>query len=390
MYSIKTRNSISDKGLCKLAAPVFTVGDEESDPHGILVRSSQIDTAELTHNLLCIARAGAGYNNIPVDECTKRGIVAFNTPGANANAVKELTVAALVASCRNLDAGVAWVKTLKGRGGEVPALVEKGKGQFVGPEIRGKTLGVIGLGAIGVLVANAAVHLGMDVYGYDPYISIEAAWNLSRSVKHCVNLSDIIARCDVITLHLPVNSETKGFVNSAIITNMKDGVRILNFARGDLVVSADILNALTAGKLSCYVTDFPTDDLLCCEGVLAIPHLGASTPESEENCAVMAAAQTAAYLMRGEINNSVNMPNVQLDAFKGSRICIFNQNKAGMLSAITACASEAGFNIENLINRSRGEIAYTVLDIPDKADEKLSQKFMGIDGVIRTRIIYGA
>ncbi len=388
MYRIKTKNSISPKALTSLTAPLFNVNDEQENPHGILVRSSKIAAEELGDDLLAIVRAGAGYNNVPVDACTEKGIVAFNTPGANANAVKELTIAALIAGCRNLGDGIVWAKTLKGKGAEVPALVEKGKSQFVGPEIGGKKLGVIGLGAIGVLVANAAVHLGMDVYGYDPFISIQAAWNLSRSVKPCVNLADIISDCDFLTLHLPVNKDTEGFVNKNLLDKMKDGARIINLARGDLAVNADIISALSTGKLGGYITDFPTEELIDVAGVLAIPHLGASTPESEDNCAFMAVSQLKSYLNFGEIQNSVNMPNVSLEPFTGTRICIFNKNRSGMLSAITGCAGEVGINIDNLVNKSRGEIAYTVLDVADKIDNDIIKHIEAIDGVIRVRTLH--
>ncbi len=269
----------------------------------------------------------------------------------------------------------------------MPSLVEKGKSQFVGPEIAGKKLGVIGLGAIGVLVANAAMHLGLEVYGYDPYISVQAAWNLSRGVKHCVNLSDLTAQCDFISLHLPVNDKTKGFVNESVLSNMKDGARILNFARGDLVVTKDVLSALAEGKLCGYITDFPTQELIDVPGVLAIPHLGASSPESEENCAVMAVSQTAAYLTKGEIINSVNMPSVRLDSFSGSRICVINENHSGVINAITGCLSNANLNIDNLVNKSRGDIAYTVLDIANSVPQQVLNDIVAINGVIRARVI---
>ncbi len=388
MYKIQTKNSISQKALVALIPPKYSVEDDIENPHGILVRSSKIAPDELNDELLAIVRAGAGYNNVPVDACTEKGIVAFNTPGANANAVKELTLAGLIAGCRNLSEGVLWAKSLKGKGDDVPALVEKGKSQFVGPEIGGKKLGVIGLGAIGVMVANAAVHLGMEVYGYDPFISIQAAWNLSRSVKPVINMADIVSECDFLTLHLPVNKDTKGFVNKALLDKMKEGARIVNFARGDLAVNEDILSALANGQLGGYITDFPSDELIDVPGVLAIPHLGASTPESEENCAYMAVKQLKTYLTTGEIQNSVNMPNVTLDPFDGTRICIFNKNQTGMLSAITGYASEVGINIDNLVNRSRGDIAYTVLDISGKVADDVIKHISSIDGVIRTRVLY--
>ncbi len=390
MYRIKTKNSISPAALSSLNLPLYTVDDEQENPHGILVRSSKILPEDLGEDLLAIVRAGAGYNNVPVEDCTKKGIVAFNTPGANANAVKELTIAALISGCRNLSEGVIWAKTLKGKGDEVPALVEKGKSRFVGPEIGGKKLGVIGLGAIGVLVANAAVHLGMEVYGYDPFISIQAAWNLSRSVKPCVNLADIISDCDFLTLHLPVNKDTEGFVNKSLLEKMKDGVRIINLARGDLAVNADIISALSSGKLGGYITDFPTDELIDVPGVMAIPHLGASTPESEDNCAFMAVKQLKSYLINGEIINSVNMPNVSLEPFTGTRICIFNKNQTGMLSAITGCASEVGINIDNLVNKSRKDIAYTVLDVAERVEDDVIKHIEAIDGVIRVRALHSS
>ena len=307
MYNIKTLNNISSKGLERLSSNLFAVDEEGAQPDGILVRSAAMQDMALPESLLGIARAGAGVNNIPVDKCSEAGIVVFNTPGANANAVKELVLGGLVLASRKVGKGMEWAKTLAGQGDAIGKLVEKGKSQFTGPELAGKTLGVVGLGAIGVKVANMATHLGMEVLGYDPYISVEGAWSLSRSVRHCVNLSDLIAQCDYITLHIPATAETKGFVNDSLIAQMKHGVRILNFARGELVNTAAMVNALKTGRVACYVCDFPSEALLSAEGAVCIPHLGASTPESEDNCAVMAADELGDYLLNGNIKKQCEL-----------------------------------------------------------------------------------
>ena len=387
MYTIKTLNSISAAGLGRLSANLFRVDNDCEEPQGILVRSAKMHDMPLPGSLLAIARAGAGVNNIPLDKCNEQGIVVFNTPGANSNAVAELAVGGLVLASRNLAPALAWAAGLKGQGDAVGALVEKGKSQFVGPELRGKTLGVIGLGAIGVKVANAAVHLGMDVYGYDPYISVEAAWNLSRSVVHCVNLNDIITKCDYITLHLPLNAQTRGFLNGNTLASCKQGVRVLNFARGELVHNAAMLDALSTGKAASYFCDFPAEELLGVHGVYCTPHLGASTPESETNCAVMAATELSDYLRNGNITHSVNLPDVQQPRMGGRRICMIHKNAPGVISAITGVLTAASLNIENMVNKSKKDVAYTMLDVTGTIDDALAGKLAAIPDAIRVRIL---
>lgn len=387
MQDILTLNSISPKGLARLSSNVFNVGDDVENPAGILVRSQDMKAMELPDSLCAIARAGAGTNNIPVDTCSEKGIVVFNTPGANANAVRELTIAGLIIAARNIAPALSWVDTLKGRGEEIPALVEKGKKKFIGPELAGKKLGVIGLGAIGVKVANTAAGLGLEVYGYDPYISVDAAWNLSHKVQHCVNLGDLYAQCDFLTVHVPVTKDTTGMINAQAVAQMKHGVRLLNFARGELVNNQAVLSGLHSGKIAAYVSDFPDDALLGEQGVVALPHLGASTPESEENCAVMAADELQDYLLNGNIKNSVNWPNVELPRVSGNRICVLHKNVPGMLSGITGAASDAGLNIENLVNKSRGNYAYTMLDVSGNVGGGVSARLRGMEGTIRVRII---
>ncbi len=387
MYKINTLNSISPKGLDRFSKNTFTISEETNDAQGILVRSASMHDMQLDNSLLAIARAGAGVNNIPIDKCSNEGVVVFNTPGANANAVKELVMCALVLSSRNVLKSADWVKELKGKGDAVPSLVEKGKGQFVGPELYGKKLAVLGLGAIGVKVANMAVHLGMDVYGYDPYLSIESAWNLSRSVKHCVNLSEIICEADYITLHMPVTDKTKYFINEQLISQLKHGVRIMNFARAELIEAKGMASALKSGKVASYVVDFPTEDMLGVEGCISIPHLGASTPESEDNCAVMAVDQLSDYLLNGNITNSVNFPSVSQPRSTVCRICVVHKNVPGILAAITDAASKEGLNIENMVNKSKGDYAYTMLDADSMTTENLKDKLLSIDGIIRVRFI---
>ena len=312
-------NKIAKIGLDRFSDN-YEVGENVADPEGILVRSASLHEMDMPESLLAIARAGAGTNNIPTDKCSEQGIVVFNTPGANANAVKELVLAGLFLASRKVVSAIDWAKGLKGNGAEVGKMVEKGKAQFAGPEIKGKKLGVIGLGAIGVLVANSANSLGMDVYGYDPFLSIDAAWGLSRSTTHANSLKEIFEQCDYITLHVPLNGETKGMINAEAIAQMKDGVRILNFSRAELVDSAAIVDAVTSGKVASYVVDFPTDEVLGVDGIVAIPHLGASTPESEDNCAVMAADELRSYLKYGSIRNSVNYPNLECGHIEDNRI----------------------------------------------------------------------
>ena len=340
--------------------------------------------------MLAIARAGAGTNNIPVDRCAEEGIVVFNTPGANANAVKELVIAGWLICSRRVIPAIKWAESLKGNGAEVGKMVEKGKGAFVGPEIKGKSLGVIGLGAIGVQVANAANHLGMKVYGYDPYLSVDAAWNLTHNAIHAIDLNDIFEKCDYITLHVPLTPDTKGLINADTIAKCKDGVRILNFARGDLVNSTDLLAALDSGKVAAYVTDFPSDDVIGADGVIAIPHLGASTPESEDNCAMMAAHELIDYIENGNIVNSVNMPNISMPRAGAERICVIHKNVPSVINKITGIVSEANINIANMLNKSKKDFAYTMLDL-DKNDgakvDEITDAIGKMSEVIRVRVI---
>ena len=386
MYTIKTLNAISPVGLAKLPPHLFEVDSDAAEPQGILVRSADLHDMPLPDSLLAIARAGAGTNNIPIDKCTAAGIVVFNTPGANANAVAELVVGALVAGSRNMPDAVNWAQGLKGS----PTLakdVEKGKKQFVGPELRGKVLGVIGLGAIGAKVANAAVALGMEVLGYDPYISIDAAWSLSRSVQHCVSLADMLPRCDYLTIHVPYMPSTKHTINAQTLNLCKDGVRVLNFARGELVDTAAMLAALENGKAAQYFCDFPSEELLGVKGVYCTPHLGASTPESETNCAVMAAAELSDYLKNGNISHSVNLPDVSQPRAGGRRVCVIHKNEPGVISAITGVLTSASLNIENMVNKSRKDVAHTMIDVTGNLDPALAGKLAAAGSVIRVRIL---
>lgn len=380
MYNILTLNKISKAGLSRLGDN-YNVADSVENPDAVLVRSASMHDMELPSSLLAIARAGAGVNNIPLDKCTEHGIVVFNTPGANANAVKELVLSALFLSSRKIVEGIEWAKTLKDNA-DAAKLVEKGKSQFVGPEIKGKTLGVIGLGAIGILVANAVVSLGMNVLGYDPFISVDAAWGLSPKVKHVVSLNDIFENSDYITLHVPLTPETKGVIGKENIAKMKDGVRILNFARGDLADNEAVLSAVADGKIAKYITDFAAPELLDVENVIVTPHLGASTPESEDNCAKMAADEIKDYLENGNIKNSVTLPAVSMVRGTGTRICVIHKNVPNMISAVTTAL--AGANIENMQSKSRKEYAYTILDVTGDFDVAAIE---AIDGVIKVRVI---
>ena len=384
--NICTLNKIAACGTDRLGAG-YTVTDVPDTADGVMVRSAAMHDMVLPQSLLAIARAGAGVNNIPVDKCSDAGIVVFNTPGANANAVKELVIAGLLLSSRKVVPAIAWAKTLKGEGDMVGKLVEKGKSAFAGPEIAGKKLGVIGLGAIGVLVANAARALGMEVYGYDPFLSVDTAWKLSRDVHHAVDLETIYKECDYITVHVPLLPDTKGMLNADAFAVMKDGVRVLNFARDGLVNSADMLAALESGKVAAYVVDFPTEEMLDVENVIAIPHLGASTPESEDNCAVMAADELKDYLENGNILHSVNFPDVQAPRAAANRICVLHKNVPNMLAQISAVVSAAGINIASMVNKSKKDYAYTLLDVEDAPAAATLDGITGIDGVIRVRSI---
>ena len=387
MYKIRTLNAISDIIHTQLSADMYTVDKEEPVPDAILVRSAAMHDMEFGPDLLAIGRAGAGVNNIPIDRCSKEGIVVFNTPGANANAVAELVVAGLLMSGRNISGGIEWAKGLKGQGAEVPKLVEKGKSQFVGPEMRGKTLGVIGLGAIGAIVANAASRgLGMNVIGYDPFISVESAWSLSTSIHRAASTDDVLAQADYITFHIPLNDKTRGTINSEMIAKMKDGAGLLNFSRGELADTAAVLEALKSGKLSSYVTDFPSDELIGQDKVVCIPHLGASTPESEENCARMAAAEIRDYLEHGSIHNSVNFPELILAEPEEARVLVLHENIPNMVSSIASTAAKEGLNIENMTNKSRKDMAVTVMELAELPSQEALDVLARVPGIMRVRV----
>jgi D-3-phosphoglycerate dehydrogenase len=387
MFRVKTLNKISHIGLDELDKAKFEVGDNVQNEDGILVRSAAMQDYSFTENLRAIARAGAGTNNIPVDRCSEAGIVVFNTPGANANAVKELAICALLISSRDVLGGSAWVRAQVDSNVDVAAAVEKGKAAFVGPEVMGKTLGVIGLGAIGVQVANIATKLGMTVYGYDPFLSVDGALSLSRAVNRAMNLETIYKNCDYITLHVPLNKDTRDTVCEASLAMMKDGVRILNLARGELVNDDDMMKALDTGKVSCYVTDFPNNKITLAKNVVAIPHLGASSPESEDNCAFMAARQLGDYLENGNIVNSVNLPSVSMDWSGNTRLCIIHRNIPAMLANITMLLSKDNVNVENMTNKSKGDFAYTIVDINAEVNNSTIETIQTIPGILRVRVL---
>ncbi len=386
MYNIQTLNKIAACGTDLLDKSKYTFGDDIANPDAILVRSASMHEMELGDNLLAIARAGAGTNNIPIEKCSEKGIVVFNTPGANANAVKELVLCGLFLSSRKVVASTEWIKTLKGKGDEVGKLVEKGKSQFAGPEIKGKKLGVMGLGAIGALVANAAAALGMEVYGADPFLSVDGALHLSTKIHYVKNNDEIFEKCDYITLHAPATPTTKGMINAESIAKMKKTVRILNFARTDLVDSQAIIDALANGGMAAYVTDFATDDLIGVEGVTALPHLGASSPESEDNCAIMACNEIAAYLEKGDIINSVNLPNVCVPMTGDAKVCVIHKNVEGLLTKVTAVTAECGINIENMESKSKKDMAYTVLDVKGNTSG-IEDKIKAIADVVGVRVV---
>ncbi len=385
MFKIKKLNSISNVVYDYLPKDNYEISEDVTDYDAILVRSAKVHDLQMPESVLAIARAGAGVNNIPVDDCAKKGIVVFNTPGANANGVKELVLAGMLIASRHIIEANEWVKTLKGKGDEVLPMVEKGKNQFVGPEIEGKTLGVIGLGAIGVMVANAARSLGMRVIGYDPYISIESAWGLDHDVQRAISLDSVLSHADFITLHIPLMDQTKSFIGLAEMAKMKKNVVLLNFARNGLIDYDALYDALDNNKIKCYVTDFPNDKLLNYDNVISIPHLGASTPESEENCAVMAATELRDYLEMGKIVNSVNMPNAVLPFTGKFRVAVIHKNVTGMVGQITALLAESGANITDMVNKSKGEIAYTVINLDENVDTKTIDKIKAVGSVIRVR-----
>ncbi len=384
MKNIQLLNKIAAIGTDKLDKAVYNIGETVENPDAIMVRSAAMHDMEFGENLLAIARAGAGVNNIPIDRCSKDGIVVFNTPGANANGVKELAICALMLASRDVVGGIKWAGTLET---DVAKAVEKGKSKFAGVEIMGKTLGVIGLGAIGGMVANAALALGMKVVGCDPFLSVDAAWKIDNHVVKGASFDEIFKTADYITLHVPSTPDTKGMINAATLATMKDGVRIINLARADLVNSADLKAALESGKVASYVTDFPTEETINVQGIVAIPHLGASTEEAEDNCAVMAALQLDDYLANGNIKNSVNFPNVEMPKSGDARICVLHANVPAVISGITTALSETGANIENMINKSKGDNAYTLVDVTGAVSADVAAKIAAIDGVVKVRVI---
>jgi len=387
MFKIQTLNKIDPAGLKNFPPGQYEVSGEFQTPDAILVRSQSMHEMELPGGLKAIARAGAGVNNIPIDKCTNKGIVVFNTPGANAHAVKELVIAGLLLSSRGIAQSIEWAKTLKGKGDEVPALIEAGKKNFGGNEIRGKTLAVVGLGAIGVLIANAAQALGMEVLGYDPYISVKQAWRLSRNVKRAEGIEMLLASADYVTINIPQTPETKEYINRDKIMMMKDGVRILNFARGGLINKKDMKEALESGKVKSYITDFPDEDVLEMKNVIAIPHLGASTEESETNCAVMAVDQVRDYLENGNIVNSVNFPEAEMERHDGPRLVIANKNVPNMVSQISSMLASQGLNIANMLNKNKADIAYNIIDVDGPAPNELVEKLSSVEGILMARII---
>ena len=392
MFKIQTLNKISAQGLAQLPLDDYETASEILNPDAILLRSADMHSMEVPESVKAIARAGAGTNNIPIPAMTERGIVVFNTPGANANAVRELVLLALLMASRPVIKAAEWVQGLAGKGSEIPDLAEKGKSQFVGPEIRGKTLGVIGLGAIGAMVANSASDLGMNVIGYDPFISVDAAWSLSRAVHKAETLDTILTKADYISIHVPQTAETKGLINADRIKAMKKGVRLINLARGGLIVNADVLEGINSGKIACLVTDFADEELLGNDKIICLPHLGASTPEAEENCAMMAVKQLRDFLETGAIVNSVNFPKCKMDQAipaGGTRLCISHKNIPNMVGQITTALAESSLNISTMTSQSRGDLAYTVIDVDTAADGASMYKLGAIKGLIAVRTIAG-
>ncbi len=387
MYNIKLLNKISPVGTALFDKSVYNVGEDVENEDGILLRSADMHSYEMKENLLAIARSGAGTNNIPVGDCAEKGIVVFNTPGANANAVKELAICALLLSCRKISDAIVWAKSIAGEGDAIPKMVEKGKGQFVGPELTGKTLGIIGLGAIGAKLANIARSLGMTVYGYDPFITVDAAWQLKTDIRHALSEEEIYANCDFISMHIPCNDQTRGKFCAETFAKMKDGVRIINLARGELVNDDDMAAALESGKVASYVTDFPNAKTLAMAGAVCIPHLGASTPESEDNCAKMATEQMIDFLENGNITNSVNFPNVTMERSGAVRLCVIHRNIPNMISTVSAAMAAKGINIENIISKSKKDFAYTMLDVVGDVSDATLQHLYEVEGIIRVRVI---
>ena len=386
MFRIRTYNTISPAGMAVFPPAQYRVDASLADCDAILLRSYKLDIAEVPPGVEAVARCGAGVNNVPVEDCTHRGIVVFNTPGANANSVKELVICSMLLSSRRIVEGISWVRGL--RGANVPAAVEKGKKQFKGPELSGKTLGVIGLGAIGVAVANVACDLGMHVLGYDPFISVSSAWGLSREVNRADSLASLLGQSDYVTIHAPLNDKTRDLISSAEFASMKENVRLMNFARGPLVNQDALLEALNSGRCACYATDFVNEELAGHDRVLPIPHLGASTPEAEDNCAIMAARQVTDYLEHGIVTNSVNFPAVQLPRRPdGFRLQVVNRNEPSIISQVATILASAGLNIDNLVNRGRGQIAYNVIDVSGAVPTSVLEALRGIKGVTRVRCL---
>jgi len=385
MYNIQTLNKISAVGTDVFDKSKYTVAEEIANPDAIMVRSAKMHDMQFGDNLLAIARAGAGVNNIPVERCAQEGICVFNTPGANSNAVKELAVCALLLASRKIVEAASWAASLKGTP-DAPKTVEGGKSKFAGPEIAGKTLGIIGLGAIGGKIANAAEALGMKVIGYDPYISIGAALHLDPTVKIVSDINEIYTNSDYITIHMPYTPQTKNTIDAEQIAMMKDGVRLINLARGELINSEAVVKAIAEGKVAKYVTDFADDVVLGVENVIVLPHLGASTPESEDNCAVMAAEELIEYIENGNIKNSVNLPNASMNAV-GTKICIIHKNVPTTIASITTAVGNEGINIENMVNASKKDFAYTMLDVTGDVPPTVEGKINAVDGVIRVRVI---
>ncbi|MCI7712781.1 MAG: phosphoglycerate dehydrogenase [Clostridiales bacterium] len=387
MYRIKTFNKISPVGLNRFDPALYSVSESESSEDGILVRSAKLQDYEFPANLLGISRAGVGVNNIPLDRCSQAGIAVFNTPGANANAVKELVVCAMLIGSRDVDGAIQWVRQQVASGVDVTTVVEKGKSAFLGPEIYKKTLGVIGLGAIGSLVANLALDLGMDVYGYDPFLSVDSALRLDRHIHVVQDINELYKRADYITIHIHFTPKTEKMIDEKAIANMKRGVRFINLARGEIVDDDAMMAALDTGKVAAYVTDFPNNRIVQAPHVIAMPHLGASTPESEQNCAVMAVDQLRDYLENGNIRNSVNLPNVTLERSGVMRMCIIHKNIPAMLANITTLLATDGVNVENLSNKSKGDYAYTLVDLGSKVGQTVINDVTHLPNVIRVRVI---
>ena len=387
MFQIKTMNQISAKGLERLPRERYTVGDDVANEDAILVRSAKLHDYVFPPKLWAVARAGAGTNNIPVDRCSEAGIIVFNTPGANANAVKELVICALLAASRDVLGGSAWVREQAQAGADVAAVVEKGKSAFVGPELYRKTLGVIGLGAIGALVANIALSLGMEVYGYDPFLSVDAALRLDRHIHVVKDVTELYRAADYLTIHMPYTDQTRHTINADALAAMKDGVRVVNLARGELVDDEAMLAALESGKVARYVTDFPNNTVTLAKGVVAFPHLGASTPESEDNCAVMAAEELRDFLENGNVRNSVNLPDVIMERSGALRLCLMHRNIPAILANVTLQLSNDGVNVENMTNKSKGEYAYTIVDTGSVVEQRVLDHIARIPGMLRTRAV---